>query len=261
MKTVTCPRCHGSGEVEENETLVGIAPILDRPSGVDDSEWTDPGQTRVTHVPSFKPFEGEPFVIPCERTPADATRIAHDSERPTAILPPAEARTAAFELWQRRGPKRRRHRAGFVLVLFFAGLALGLAAGATTAHWVPGLLRHYAAARSLLSRFSALPEVHEGESGRRLQLRVGRLRIHRQGVELLGQSDGRGQRTLEALGEHPAVVREEVEHLGHPVDGGEVEQAFGGLVVDGFHGPHYLAGASAINLRTNSGTSLKSAKQ
>lgn len=57
MKPVNCPRCHGTGKVDERETLVGIAPILDRPSTVNDDDWGDldePSEkTRLAEVPLF----------------------------------------------------------------------------------------------------------------------------------------------------------------------------------------------------------------
>ena len=91
MKQVTCPRCRGTGFVEEGGTLVGLSPFQDRPSTVDDDGWIPPPEesgdlTRVQKVPSFTPPKRVGPRIPSPRPPPDNTRIARDSERPTSLL-------------------------------------------------------------------------------------------------------------------------------------------------------------------------------
>jgi hypothetical protein len=60
MKKITCPRCDGTGEIEENETLIGLSPFQDRPSTVDDDEWSktqprgDGEPTAIAPVPIFR---------------------------------------------------------------------------------------------------------------------------------------------------------------------------------------------------------------
>jgi hypothetical protein len=60
IKTLVCPRCRGSGLMNVDVTLPGIAPLLDRPSGVDDDAWdlpedaVDKDKTTVREVPTFK---------------------------------------------------------------------------------------------------------------------------------------------------------------------------------------------------------------
>lgn len=91
MKRAPCPRCQGTGTIDEDETLIGLSPFQDRPSAVNDDEWAAPEEhgepTRVQDVPSFKmppkPMK-EPIASP--KLPPDLTRIATDSERPTRII-------------------------------------------------------------------------------------------------------------------------------------------------------------------------------
>lgn len=75
MKQVICPRCRGAGVVEERQTLPGIATKLDRPSFVNDDDWTDADKTALCEVPIFMMPEGL-------RKKA--------SERPPAAPPPSE---------------------------------------------------------------------------------------------------------------------------------------------------------------------------
>lgn len=64
MKRITCPRCDGLGEIEEDETLIGLAPFQDRPSAVDDTEWSkiqargDMEPTAIAQVPVFRVPDG-----------------------------------------------------------------------------------------------------------------------------------------------------------------------------------------------------------
>jgi hypothetical protein len=61
VRKFLCPRCQGSGFMDEDVTLVGIAPILERPSGVNDDEWDLPlarrefdDETELREVPIFQ---------------------------------------------------------------------------------------------------------------------------------------------------------------------------------------------------------------
>jgi hypothetical protein len=87
MKPIPCPRCNGSGVIEETQTLSGIAPLLDRPSVVNDEEWTfagrdsDMGPTVVTNVPTFKlPERPKP--------PFKAHPLSNETEMPTRVRQP-----------------------------------------------------------------------------------------------------------------------------------------------------------------------------
>ena len=91
MRTVPCPRCQGTGIVEEDQTLIGLVPFQDRPSVVNDDEWVEPpaemGEpTRVQSVPSFKMPKIPGGRLPSPKPPPDLTRLAHDSERPTRLI-------------------------------------------------------------------------------------------------------------------------------------------------------------------------------
>ena len=91
MNMRPCPRCRGTGVVEETGTLVGLSPFQDRPSIVNDDDWVPPPAesgdlTLVREVPSFRPPRPGGPRIPSPKPPPDNTRIARDSERPTALL-------------------------------------------------------------------------------------------------------------------------------------------------------------------------------
>lgn len=90
MKQVPCPRCQGTGIIEEDQTLMGIAPLLDRPSVVNDNDWpedaADPGEpTAVCAVPTFKTQPPRTRESSLPALP-DFTRIARESEKPTALI-------------------------------------------------------------------------------------------------------------------------------------------------------------------------------
>ncbi len=79
-----CPRCHGTGSIEEQGTLVGLAPFQDRPSTVDDNEWKlpeDDGEaTSLQEVPVFKMPEG------MKNIPRIPSPKPSPSERPTTVV-------------------------------------------------------------------------------------------------------------------------------------------------------------------------------
>jgi hypothetical protein len=137
MKQGVCPRCQGSGVIEEDGTLVGLSPFQDRPSGVNDDEWTDPGDvgepTAVIRVPTFKMPKEIPLRIPSPKPPPDLTRIASDSERPTKVI---HGRKALLE--EAAGINRKRSWGSpvLVLVLMGIGIAMGFAAGLHKDRWV-----------------------------------------------------------------------------------------------------------------------------
>ena len=131
MKQVDCPRCHGTGKVEDNGTLVGLAPFQDRPSGVNDDDWNladqdeDREKTALAEVPIF--------MIPkrLKRTISDRPPRKIDSipveamgfEEDAPITPPISARA------QLQPPPRRKGGAPlWFTVLFF--LSLGMVLGA-----------------------------------------------------------------------------------------------------------------------------------
>ena len=140
-KKSACPRCRGSGFIEENVTLVGIAPLLDRPSAVNDEEWELPGRepgeekTAICHVPTFK--------LP-RRVDIDHALpvILRDSEH---ALPRVHQRAEIMP-----GPRPRRLG---VVVALVASLALGAALGAFTgvrrSLWLPVVERAFGPQRSV----------------------------------------------------------------------------------------------------------------
>jgi hypothetical protein len=129
-KTSCCPRCRGAGTIEENVTLVGIAPLLDRPSGVNDEDWfslpepadEDREKTAICQVPVFK----APKRVEVERARPRAAAVEH--EDPTKAL----------------GPRRRKGRLGALTVLVAAVLLGGSTGAVAAAHgdaWVPTVVR------------------------------------------------------------------------------------------------------------------------
>jgi len=144
MKTSICPRCHGTGTIEEDGTCVGLGPFQDRPSTVDDEKWAladqDVGDpTEVRDVPVFTPPKNFPPKIASPRPPPDYTRVAKDSERPTALI---HRRSRLLDLVNAEQPKHTGRR---LLFLLFVIVGFGVAAGLFGARWLHVIQQHIGA--------------------------------------------------------------------------------------------------------------------
>ena len=136
-KKSSCPCCHGTGPIEENATLIGIAPLLDRPSGVNDDDWEsvseeeigepDGEKTSVCEVPTFRrPNRGD-----VRRAPPV---LARDSEYEVAGVHRRDELLSP--------PKARRFRpVGILVAALLLGTSLGALAGTHADRWLPAVAR------------------------------------------------------------------------------------------------------------------------
>ena len=150
-KKSSCPCCHGTGTIEENATLVGIAPLLDRPSGVNDDEW-DSGSVRQTwstetdeSAPQQAPGDASDEKTAVREVPvikrtnrSDLRRavpvLARDSEQEVARVQPREAILSR--------PKTGRLRlVGILVAAILLGSGLGAFAGLHAERWLPRFAR------------------------------------------------------------------------------------------------------------------------
>ncbi len=124
-----CPRCQGTGSIDEQGTLIGLAPFQDRPSAVDDDGWTLPEEdrTKLQEVPVFKIPKG---IKDLPRIPSPKPT---PSERPTAIV-------NAQELLSRARSNASIHEPSWVngkwVLLLLFSVILGLAAGVWFYPWI-----------------------------------------------------------------------------------------------------------------------------
>jgi hypothetical protein len=136
-KKSACPCCHGTGTIEENATLVGIAPLLDRPSDVNDDEWDWPPErqaeetrgeeTAVCEVPVIqRPNRGEGRrALPV---------IARDPEQEIARVQPRDAVLS-------RSKTGRLRVVGILVAAILLGSTLGAFAGIHADRWIPAIAR------------------------------------------------------------------------------------------------------------------------
>lgn len=142
-KKSSCPCCNGTGSIEENATLIGIAPLLDRPSGVNDDEWESVSEAEVEGA------DGEKTAV-CE---VPTFRRANRGD--VRCAPPVLARESEYDVAcvHRRDallspPKTRRFRpAGILVAALVLGTSLGALAGAQADRWMPTVARVFDAQR------------------------------------------------------------------------------------------------------------------
>jgi len=157
VRKLLCSHCHGSGLHDEEVTLRGIVPLLDRPSGVDDDAWDATEVTKRAELPVRDERDDKTVVctVPTFRVPA---RLRVDRVvSPRIVAPAREGDTGSamvHMLTPVKGaavlaPKKRGRGWRVALLSIALVVALAAAGGTRWKSWLPRLERAVSAHRLL----------------------------------------------------------------------------------------------------------------